>query len=60
MGLTVDKLLATGAASYLRGTPAEMADTLQQRREVTGVSYICAGVDNAERLAPVVELLKGR
>ena len=60
MGLTVDKLLATGAASYLRGSPAEMAETLQRRREVTGVSYVCAGVDNADRLAPVVELLKGR
>jgi alkanesulfonate monooxygenase SsuD/methylene tetrahydromethanopterin reductase-like flavin-dependent oxidoreductase (luciferase family) len=60
MGLTVDKLLATGAASYLRGTPAEMAETLQRRREVTGVSYVCAGVDNADRLAPVVDLVKGR
>ena len=60
MGLTVDKLLATGAASYLRGSPAEMAETLQRRRAVTGVSYVCAGVDNADRLAPVVGLLKGR
>ncbi|TPG19319.1 LLM class flavin-dependent oxidoreductase [Pedococcus bigeumensis] len=60
MGLTVDKLLATGAASYLPGSPAEMAETLQRRRAVTGVSYVCAGVDNADRLAPVVELLKGR
>lgn len=59
MGLTVDKLLATGAASHLRGTPAEMAETLQRRREVTGVSYVCAGVDNADRLAPLLELLKG-
>ena len=60
MGLTVDKLLAAGAASYLRGTPREMVETLQRRREVTGVSYVCAGVDNAELLAPVVELLNGR
>lgn len=60
MGLTVEKLLASDAASYLRGGPQEMADTLRHRREVTGVSYLCAGVDNAERLAPVVELLRGR
>jgi alkanesulfonate monooxygenase SsuD/methylene tetrahydromethanopterin reductase-like flavin-dependent oxidoreductase (luciferase family) len=60
MGLTVEKLLANGAASYLRGTPDEMAETLRRRREVTGVSYVCAGVDNAERLAPVVELLRGQ
>jgi alkanesulfonate monooxygenase SsuD/methylene tetrahydromethanopterin reductase-like flavin-dependent oxidoreductase (luciferase family) len=57
MGLTVEKLVASGAASHLRGTPDEMADTLRRRRDITGVSYVCAGVDNAERLAPVVALL---
>jgi probable F420-dependent oxidoreductase len=60
MGLTVEQLVAANAASHLRGTPAEMADTLCRRREVTSVSYVCAGVDNAEQLAPVVELLSGR
>jgi alkanesulfonate monooxygenase SsuD/methylene tetrahydromethanopterin reductase-like flavin-dependent oxidoreductase (luciferase family) len=60
MGVTVDRLVASGAASHLRGTPAEMADTLRRRRDVTGVSYVCAGVDDAERLAPVVALLTGR
>jgi hypothetical protein len=37
-----------------------MADTLQRLRSVTGVSYVCAGVENAERLAPVVALLRGQ
>ena len=60
MGLTVEKLTAARAFSHLRGTPDEMAETLLHRREVTGVSYVCAGVDNADRLVPVVELLRGR
>jgi len=59
MGLSVEKLVAAKAFSHLRGTPEEMAETVQRRREVTGVSYVCAGVDNADRLAPVVELLRG-
>jgi alkanesulfonate monooxygenase SsuD/methylene tetrahydromethanopterin reductase-like flavin-dependent oxidoreductase (luciferase family) len=60
MGVTVEKLVAAGSFAHLRGTPQEMADTLQRRRAATGISSICAGVDNAERLAPVVELLHGR
>jgi len=60
MGLTVEKLVAARAFSHLRGTPDEMAETLLHRRAVTDVSYVCAGVDNADRLAPVVQLLRGR
>lgn len=60
MGLTVRQLVEAGSAGHLRGTPQEMADTLLRRRDTTGVSYLCAAVDNAERLAPVVELLHGR
>ena len=60
LGLTIETLVATKAFSHLRGTPAEMAETLQRRRELTGVSYVCAGVDNAELLAPVADLLRGR
>jgi len=60
MGVTVDKLVAAGSFGHLRGTPREMADTFERRRAATGISYICAGVDNADRLAPVVGLLRGR
>jgi alkanesulfonate monooxygenase SsuD/methylene tetrahydromethanopterin reductase-like flavin-dependent oxidoreductase (luciferase family) len=60
MGVTIERLQAANAAGLLRGTPQEMADTLVRRRESTGVSYICAGADNAQRLAPVVALLAGR
>jgi alkanesulfonate monooxygenase SsuD/methylene tetrahydromethanopterin reductase-like flavin-dependent oxidoreductase (luciferase family) len=59
MGLTMTRLVEANSASLLTGTPPEMADTLRRRRDVTGISYICAGADNAERLAPVVELLRG-
>jgi alkanesulfonate monooxygenase SsuD/methylene tetrahydromethanopterin reductase-like flavin-dependent oxidoreductase (luciferase family) len=59
MGLTMDKLVAAGAASYLRGTPDDMAQTLVERRERTGISYVCAGVHHAQDLAPVVALLRG-
>ena len=60
MGVTVDKLVAAGSFAHLRGTPREMADSLERRRAATGLSYLCAGADNSERLAPVVELLHGR
>lgn len=60
MGLTIEALEAARSAGLLRGTPDEMADTLRRRRESTGISYVCAGADNAERLAPVVALLRGQ
>lgn len=60
MGVTLARLESAGSAGLLRGTVRQMADTLQRRREVTGVSYVCAGADSATLLAPVVELLQGR
>jgi alkanesulfonate monooxygenase SsuD/methylene tetrahydromethanopterin reductase-like flavin-dependent oxidoreductase (luciferase family) len=58
MGITVQRLVEADSASYLRGSPDDMAQTLVDRRERTGISYVCAGVDHAEDLAPVVELLR--
>ena len=60
MGVTLARLESARSAALLRGTARQMADTLQRRREVTGVSYICASVDSAPLLAPVVELLQDR
>ena len=60
MGLTIGALQAAGAAGLLSGSPRQMAETLLRRRESTGISYVCAGADNAERLAPIVELLRGQ
>ena len=60
MGLTIDAMRSANAAGLLQGTPDQMAQTLQRRRDVSGISYVCAGADHAERLAPVVELLRGQ
>lgn len=60
MGVTAEKLVSAGSATFLRGTPEEMAETLLRRRDATGISYVCASADNGERLAPVVDLLRGR
>ncbi|WP_426564019.1 LLM class flavin-dependent oxidoreductase [Angustibacter sp. McL0619] len=60
MGLTIEALRSANAAGLLTGSADKMAQTLVRRREATGVSYICAGSDNAERLAPVVRLLHGQ
>ena len=60
MGVTLARLESAGSAALLRGTPRQMADTLQHRRDSTGVSYVCASADSAALLAPVVELLQGR
>jgi alkanesulfonate monooxygenase SsuD/methylene tetrahydromethanopterin reductase-like flavin-dependent oxidoreductase (luciferase family) len=44
----------------LRGTPRQMADELQRRREETGFSHISVSGVFMEQLAPVVEILAGR
>jgi alkanesulfonate monooxygenase SsuD/methylene tetrahydromethanopterin reductase-like flavin-dependent oxidoreductase (luciferase family) len=59
LGLTVGALQAANAAGMLRGSAPQMAQTLQRLRDATGISYVCAGADHAERLAPVVGLLRG-
>jgi probable F420-dependent oxidoreductase len=59
MGLTIGALRTANAAGLLQGSPREMAETLRRRRDATGISYFCAGADQVERFAPVVELLHG-
>jgi alkanesulfonate monooxygenase SsuD/methylene tetrahydromethanopterin reductase-like flavin-dependent oxidoreductase (luciferase family) len=53
-------LVAHNAQTLLRGSPAEMADELQRRRDAYGVSYISVNGDLLEQFAPVVERLAGR
>lgn len=60
MGLTVAALREARAATFLNGGTDEMVDTLERRRAATGVSYVCAGADHADVLAPVVQRLRGR
>ncbi len=54
---TASDLLGSGAALF--GTIAEMIDTLVQRREEWGVTYIVVGNDFYEQFAPVVAALAG-
>jgi probable F420-dependent oxidoreductase len=53
-------LVAHGSQTLLRGTPAEMADELQRRRDAYGVSYVSVNGAFIEQFAPVVERLAGR
>jgi alkanesulfonate monooxygenase SsuD/methylene tetrahydromethanopterin reductase-like flavin-dependent oxidoreductase (luciferase family) len=56
----VAELVARDSLQILRGTPRQMADELQRRRDTVGTSYVSASAVFAEQLAPVVELLAGR
>lgn len=52
-------LAAHDSQTLLRGTPAEMADELQRRRDAYGVSYVSVNAAFFEQFAPVVERLAG-
>jgi probable F420-dependent oxidoreductase len=54
---TPEDLLGSGAALF--GTIPQMIETLQQRRETWGVTYIVVGGDIFEQFAPVVAQLAG-
>ncbi|HEY2703226.1 MAG TPA: LLM class flavin-dependent oxidoreductase [Candidatus Dormibacteraeota bacterium] len=53
-------LIERDSLTMLRGTTQEMADELQRRREILGVSYISVNGAFLEQMAPVVEMLAGR
>jgi probable F420-dependent oxidoreductase len=59
IGAEPDRLREIGAVSAIDGTPAEMADTLRRRRDLTGVSYFQVNGMFADKFAPVAELLAG-
>jgi probable F420-dependent oxidoreductase len=59
-GLDLEQLRQIGSPSVLLGTPAEMCELLQARRERLGISYVNCGADMMETLAPVVARLAGR
>ncbi len=54
---TAEEVLGSGAA--LLGTEAEIIETLEQRREEWGVSYVVVGNDFFETFAPIVAKLAG-
>ena len=43
----------------LVGSVAEICETLQQRRDTYGISYVTVGGANKEAFAPVVAALSG-
>jgi probable F420-dependent oxidoreductase len=59
LGTDAATLAAAGSAAVLTGTPADMADTLQRRRERYGVSYITVNPGYLDQLAPVIDRLAG-
>ncbi len=56
-GATAPEMLGSGAALF--GTIPEIIDTLQERRETWGVTYVVVGNDFCEAFAPVVDALVG-
>jgi alkanesulfonate monooxygenase SsuD/methylene tetrahydromethanopterin reductase-like flavin-dependent oxidoreductase (luciferase family) len=53
-------LVAHDSLVILRGSPRQMADELERRREMLGVSYHSVNAAYIEPFAPVVDLLAGR
>jgi probable F420-dependent oxidoreductase len=60
MGTDARTLAAHGAVTVLTGTPREMSDELQRRRDALGLSYVTVPADAAESFAPVVAELANR
>jgi alkanesulfonate monooxygenase SsuD/methylene tetrahydromethanopterin reductase-like flavin-dependent oxidoreductase (luciferase family) len=59
IGASAATLIAHDSLTMLRGSTQAMADELQRRRDVFGVSYISVNGAFSEQLAPVVEMLTG-
>ncbi len=60
MGTDARTLTAAGAITVLTGTPRQMADELQRRRDALGLSYFTVPANAAEQFAPVVAELANR
>ncbi|MCM6773702.1 LLM class flavin-dependent oxidoreductase [Nocardia sp. CDC159] len=60
VGDDLHALTAADSLFVLRGTPQQMADDIQRRRDEFGHSYVTVNHLFLEQFAPVVELLHGR
>jgi probable F420-dependent oxidoreductase len=60
IGADAATLIANDSLVMLRGTPTQMADELQRRRDELGISYVSFNGAFLEQAAPVVNLLSGR
>jgi probable F420-dependent oxidoreductase len=58
-GADMATLIARDSLMILQGSPAQMAEELQRRRETLGISYFSVNATFIEQFAPVVELLAG-
>jgi probable F420-dependent oxidoreductase len=58
-GSDMATLIGRDSLMILRGSPAQMAEELQRRRESLGISYYSVNATFIEEFAPVVELLAG-
>src|SRR5580658_1045273 len=58
-GTDVATLIKHDSLQVLRGTPQQMADELQRRRDTLSVSYVSVNSAYLTDFAPVVELLAG-
>jgi alkanesulfonate monooxygenase SsuD/methylene tetrahydromethanopterin reductase-like flavin-dependent oxidoreductase (luciferase family) len=59
-GANLETWARSAAVPVVTGTPDEICDQLQRRRESLGISYILCSDELMETLAPVVERLTGR
>jgi probable F420-dependent oxidoreductase len=60
VGTDLTSLLAGNSLLVLTGTPREMADEIQRRRDELGCSYVTLNALHIDTFAPVVELLRDR
>ena len=57
--LAVPDAMVAESPFALIGSPASIADTLRQRRDELGFSYVIVGGDDIDAFAPVVATLAG-
>jgi probable F420-dependent oxidoreductase len=60
VGTDATSLIANNSLFVLTGTPHEMADEIQRRRDELGYSYLTLNGQHMDTFAPVVELLRDR
>ncbi len=60
LGADRNTLTAHDSLMILRGSPRQMADELESRRETLGISYLSVIAFYIEQFAPVMEYLVGR
>jgi probable F420-dependent oxidoreductase len=59
-GTDLETMIAAGAPGVLTGSPAAMAEQLEERRAAFGLSYVIVDGDSMEAFTPVVARLAGR